>query len=331
MNYLIETKTEYTTQLVNIIAPIMHDGITALYDQARSVSVKDEELKMFQSLLRQIPTWSTELLEKETQRILTECNCPELLQDLVKAVIKANIMVLTNTPPEQKSKLKITFDIEFPQFVHKCYIVIARNIYYNPYLYYHDYSLYEQKRNQRDAIQLIKDSVVEAIRKMLPMRLILDEYLGSSFKEEQEDFDKTITEGQRNKLNGLLLADGSKPPTYTLAKSDAAPSLAAPTPVAAPPKVASMVAPAAGGSKHAENRNDNNNDEADSVSYYRKPTIEDTFSNHGSVKRVVLNKDNQPVRDSYTIEMSNNGTDIESIRKKLGERFKRNAPEMYKF
>jgi hypothetical protein len=328
MNYLVETKTEYTIQLVNILAPIIHDGISSIYDDAMKVAVKDEELKVFQSFLRRIPQWNNTLLEEETQRVLTASNCPELLRDLVNAIIKANIMVLTNTPPQEKHNLKISYQIELPKFIHNCYIETARNVYNNPFMYYHDYTLYEQKRNQRDALDLIKTSIKEAIRKMLPLRMILDEYLGNSFKDANEEFDKTLTEEQRNKLNGLLLADGSKPPVYTLAKSDAAPPAVGSKTSEKPPRHGISEKPQR--PVLVEKTGKPDNEEADSVSYYRRPTIEDTFSNHNSVKRVVVNKDNQPVRDSYTLDMSNGGTDIESIRKKLGERFRKKTPEIYK-
>ena len=34
MNYLVETKTEYTIQLTNILAPIIFEGITSIYEDA---------------------------------------------------------------------------------------------------------------------------------------------------------------------------------------------------------------------------------------------------------------------------------------------------------
>ena len=99
MNFLVETKTEYTYQLINIITPYLYEGFKSIYEEAKKISKKGEELKVFQTCLRRIPSWSADTIKAETKRISTDSNCSDILDDLLKAVIKANIMILTNTPP----------------------------------------------------------------------------------------------------------------------------------------------------------------------------------------------------------------------------------------
>jgi hypothetical protein len=328
MNYLVETKKEFTIQLVNILSPLIFDGMVSIYDFAKKTSKPNEELMNFQKLLKRVLHWNPEMLNTETQRILSASNCPELLTDLVNAIIKANIMVLTNTPPEKKDTLKITFHIEFSNFVHKTYIETARNVYQNPFLFYHEYTLYDLKRNQRDAMELIRASIKEAIRKMLPLKLILKEYLGSSFEAtspKKSDFDKAVTEDERNQLNAMATAvnqDGGKLEKYSLEKRTETEHKH----TTEKPEVEYVRVDPAQKPKLVE-------DDADSVSYYRKPTVEDSFSNHRSmapVKAVAINK-NTSFKDSYSLDITEDGgTDIESIRKRIGERFRRNAPDFYK-
>ena len=111
MNYLVETKAEYTTQLINIIYPFIYDGIKSLYDEALKVAKDNEELKIFQSFLKKIPSWNPLILDSEITRILKDSDCTELLPQLLNAVIKSNIMVLTNTPPEKKHTIKLPKNI----------------------------------------------------------------------------------------------------------------------------------------------------------------------------------------------------------------------------
>lgn len=222
MNYLVETKIEYTTQLINIIAPYVYEGIVSIYNEAKKIANKNEELKIFQTFLRKIPKWNKNLIDNETKRIVKESTCGDILEELIKAVIKSNIMLLTNTPPEKKSKLKINYVIELPIFIHNVYIESARNIFQNPFLFYHDYTSFELKKNQRDAINLIKTSVNEAIRKMLPLNLILKEFLGNSFTDqniEEEEIDKHISEQQKTKLMQMLKNENEDGLAYSISSA----------------------------------------------------------------------------------------------------------------
>ena len=63
--------------------------------------------------------------------------------------------------------------IKTQDFIHLVYIECAREIWNNPYLMYHQYPPIELKRNQRDTINLIKESIKEAIRKLLPLKALL--------------------------------------------------------------------------------------------------------------------------------------------------------------
>ena len=109
----------------------------------------NDELKLFQNFLRKIPLWNDYIIKKESARILKDAEKGDIIEDLIKAVIKANIMILTNTPPEKKDKLRIKHDITYIKFIHNSYIEIARNIFQNPYLFYHKYNSYELKKKSK--------------------------------------------------------------------------------------------------------------------------------------------------------------------------------------
>jgi hypothetical protein len=217
--YIVETKTEYTTQLVNILTPYLYEGIFTIYEDSLKVSKDKDELKNFQTLLRKVPNWNQHIILEETNRIVSKSNKGTLIDDLIKAVIKSNIMILTNTTPENKNKLKIKHNITTDYFIHYCYIEIARNIFNNPYLLCQKYGPYELKKNQRDTIELIKNCIKESIRKLLPLDLILKEYIGESFQETNTDFDNPISESDTDKVKKMLSKEKPKDEKFSLIKN----------------------------------------------------------------------------------------------------------------
>lgn len=212
-NFLVEAKQEYTIQLVNILAPLIYEGITSIYNEINNISTSDNILKNFQSGLSRIPKWNNQLIETETQRIMNNSKSFSWLEDLIKATLKANIIVLTYNPTV-KNQIKIHpnlyQNIKINDFIHKCYIECARELWNNPYLLYHNYPPLELKRNQRETIGLIKDCIKEAIRKLLPAKYICQIYLGEDMVEENnnnDNFNETITEAESKNLNRLVKKD----------------------------------------------------------------------------------------------------------------------------
>ena len=69
ITFLVEKRNDYTIHLVNTIAPLVFEGVRAIYKEAQSVSTDNYVLKIFQSLLKRIPKWNTSMIENETNRI----------------------------------------------------------------------------------------------------------------------------------------------------------------------------------------------------------------------------------------------------------------------
>ena len=216
--YLVETKKEYTFHLIQLLTPLIYEGLQSIYINAKNSSNESETLKIFQILLRKIPTWTDYIIMQETNRILKISSKGDIIDDLIKAVIKSNIMLLTNTTPENKDKLKIKHDITTHKFIHNAYIEVARNIYQNPFLFYHKYNNYELKKNQRDVNDIIKNSIIEAIRKLLPMNIILQNYLGSTFNNQSENLHELMPDSEYKKLKFLISKDPYKDKEFELKK-----------------------------------------------------------------------------------------------------------------
>lgn len=211
MNFLVETKNEYTIQLINILTPHLYEGFESIYNESKKIIKKGEEkkvLKAFQQFIKKIPSWNTNLIENETIRIRNASRC-DFLNNLLKAVIKANIILLSNNNPNcNNTQIDQEFlDIPLSKFIHKCYIECARQFYNSPYLFYHDMKPIDRKRNQRDANDFIKSSIKEAIRKILPVQHILNQYLGSKIQIGPDQVDKPISNADSDNLKNLLSQD----------------------------------------------------------------------------------------------------------------------------
>ena len=182
MNFLIETKQEYTIHLVNSLYPLTYEGIQNIYEEAKKASKGNDELKIFQIMLSDVPKWNPNIIDTEYQRIIRLNNLGKTIEDLLKAVIKANIVVLTNTNIEYDDKLlkELNIQDDFKNFIHLVYIECARTFYNTPFLFSHRESALDIKRNQSEIFKIIQDCIKNAIRKMVPLQITIKTYLGKN-------------------------------------------------------------------------------------------------------------------------------------------------------
>lgn len=205
MSCIVETKKEFTIQLVNILSPLIYEGINSIYSEAKKISKKNNTiLKTFQSFLKRIPKWENDMIEQETVRIITSLDTTFDIVNLLKAIVKSNIQILTNNNNVEK---KLYDDIKLADFIHRVYIECAREFWNNPYLMYHVYEPIDLKRNQRESINMIKECIRESIRKMLPRKYILEKYLGEEVEKEiiNNNFDKIQSEQEERNLNRMVM------------------------------------------------------------------------------------------------------------------------------
>jgi hypothetical protein len=212
LNILVETKNEYISHLINILTPLIFEGIQSIYKEAQKTSDATDVLKIFQTYLKRIPKWNQNLIDTETERIINSSHSYGWLGDLIKATLKSSLIVLMYNPTKKiQERVDSSFykDISTSDFIHKVYIECAREIWNNPYLLYHNYPPIEIKRNQRDCMNIIKECIKEALRKLLPVKHILNIYLGEDIEEDTNDnqFEKSITEAEEKNLTKIIKKD----------------------------------------------------------------------------------------------------------------------------
>jgi hypothetical protein len=212
LNVLVETKNEYTTHLTNILTPLVFEGLQSVYKQSLDVAKNNDILKIFQSFLKAIPKWNQVMIEKETNRIINSSHSYGWLNDLIKATLKANLIVLMYNPTcktQAKVEPVLYQNIKTCDFIHRVYIECARELWNNPYLLYHNYPPIEIKRNQRDCMNIIKDCIKEALRKLLPVKHILEIYLGEDIEvdKNEDQFEKALTDVEERNLTKIIQRD----------------------------------------------------------------------------------------------------------------------------
>jgi len=210
INILVEAKTEYTKQLTNTLVPYLYEGIESIYDDAIELLKESNEeistLRMFQNLLKKVPKWNQDIIDKEMQRILDRSQCV-WLPDLIAAVFVANTKILTAVRTvDSKKKINLTIT-KVGHFLHKCYIECAREFYKNPFLMDKEHvNSSERQRNVRDSMKIIDQCICDAVRKLLPFQEILQQYLGESFADEDDISDNKYikTPVKKSKVNQYL-------------------------------------------------------------------------------------------------------------------------------
>ena len=160
----------------------MFTGFRDIFEQSKKIMNGNSVFKNFQILLSNVPKWNNYMLEKEVADITKETGC-DWLDNLITAVFVSHSKILTSVkvgnyrPKNKKIDLKIPDTVSF---IHQCYVEAAREFYKNPMLFLDDTKIIrpdEILKNSILAQSIIKESVLNTIRKLLPFRNILTEYL----------------------------------------------------------------------------------------------------------------------------------------------------------
>lgn len=191
VNSLTESKNEWCARLVNILTHHIRDGLKSIFDESIKICEDNDEsnkyLMTFQNLLTTIPDWNPNTIEVERKRIESNSGC-KYLEDLITCVHIIQLKALTCIRVGNKQK---KIDIEIPsldKFIHQVYIIAARKIYANTYLYEKDLFPMQIQKNNRILEVLIQESILNAIRENVPVESILRAYM-----EENETFEDVET------------------------------------------------------------------------------------------------------------------------------------------
>jgi hypothetical protein len=188
-NALVDAKNEYTKLLTSYLTPCITEGFISLYEDAknekeekRNDSRYDDysEIQIFQDFIKKIPKWNQDIIDKESDRIVQRSKC-DWLERLLYGVFVSNAKVLSivRIQPKKDDKMRLKIP-KLRNFVHKCYVECGRELYKVAYLFDdEDITSIEKQKNIRDINSIVREGVIEAVRKLLPIQDILKDCIGN--------------------------------------------------------------------------------------------------------------------------------------------------------
>ena len=188
-NALVDAKNEYTKLLTSYLTPCITEGFISLYDDAknekeekRNDSRYDDysEIQIFQDFIKKIPKWNQDIIDKESDRIIQRSKC-DWLERLLYGVFVSNAKVLSivRIQPKKDDKMRLKIP-KLRNFVHKCYVECGRELYKVAYLFDdEDITSIEKQKNVRDINSIVREGVIEAVRRLLPIQDILKDCIGN--------------------------------------------------------------------------------------------------------------------------------------------------------
>jgi hypothetical protein len=208
---LVDAKTEYTKQLVNILKSNIYFIFLEIYEDCKELCKTNKTPKKvffeFQQKMRDIPSWNTEVINSHCENIVKNSRC-DWIDELITAVFVSHTRILTSI---NFTKTKGKIDLNIPKtshFIHKCFIDIARYFWKNSYLFDENVNKFDYQKNRRESELLIETSINETIRRELPVKDILRKYLQNDEPEPESPIKTMVLKELENcsneKLNKLM-------------------------------------------------------------------------------------------------------------------------------
>ena len=184
---LHESKNEWGARLLTILTPLIIEGLKSIFDESYKLCKDNNEtekyLMTFQNFITRIPKWNSTIIETEKKRIVEISGC-SYLEELVTCIHIIQLKLLTAMRVGQKQK---KIDINIPKlddFIHKCYINIARKVYKNVYLFELNCPPLQIQRHSRELEIIVQECILNAVRDSIPVESILKAYMDETIEED---------------------------------------------------------------------------------------------------------------------------------------------------
>jgi hypothetical protein len=184
---LHESKNEWGARLLTILTPLIIEGFKSIFDESYKLCCDNNEtekyLMTFQNFITRIPKWNSAIIETEKKRIIDRSGC-SYLEELVTCIHIIQLKLLTAMRVGKKQK---KIDINIPKlddFIHKCYINVARKMYKNVYLFDLNCQPLQIQKNNRELELIIQECILNAVRDSIPLESILKAYMDETVEED---------------------------------------------------------------------------------------------------------------------------------------------------
>ena len=178
-----EARSEYTKQLATFIVPNIVSWFQTLW--SRNASDRQRCLGAFQNECEEIAKWNQDRIHDEVRVLLEKTGC-DYMEELMTAVFVAHTKVLTAVRLSSKQKkLSITVP-KLDHFIHRVFRESARVFWKTPFLFMSDSGVVDRQKNLLQIEALATEAITTAVRGLLPVKQILQDYLGEDEEEIEE-------------------------------------------------------------------------------------------------------------------------------------------------
>jgi len=180
-----EARNEYLKQLYTWITPYMIQFYRTIWTDSLRTGGNQRVMVVFQERCAEVPKWNQDTIDGHVGKLLDSCRC-DYLEELMSAVFIAHTKVLIAVRiSSRQKKLQITLP-KLDHFLHRIFSECARSFWKAPYLFLEDAKPIEMQKNLLQAEALCNDAIGSAVRSLLPIKNILNEYLSEDLAEEVE-------------------------------------------------------------------------------------------------------------------------------------------------
>ena len=227
-----EARVEYQKQMANkLVLPLL-----AFFRKIRAdlwTESQQSILSRFQKKCAEIPKWNQDMVAEETNRLIESSHC-DYLEELMTALFIAHTKVMASVRVNKKSK-KLTITVpKLDHFLHRVFTEAAKSFWKAPFLFQEDIPAVDRQKNLLQAEAMIEEAIYAAVRDMLPIKKILQEYISEPGDEDEEEVKPSPEEIPAPASPASPPAVVSLPPLLESPAPAPAPAAPAPAPTPAP-------------------------------------------------------------------------------------------------
>lgn len=164
-----------SVEVTEHMCPVIRDFFINVYENPDTFLEPDQKepqssLIKFQLALKKVPNWTNTQIKKHIDEITNHCNWfKQLLIGLFVAHVKMISDGIRTSSKSRRLNVKLPSD---ETFVHTCFVTCAHNLYEDPFIMKEP-----EKKRQEELDKRMHDCVMKSIRKLLPLREILNEHI----------------------------------------------------------------------------------------------------------------------------------------------------------
>tara|TARA_Y100000389_G_scaffold2164_1_gene2193 strand:+ start:14450 stop:15304 length:855 start_codon:yes stop_codon:yes gene_type:complete len=193
VNSIVEAKAEYTKQLQSIMTEPLYSKVISTYLACEETPDEEKQntLVEMQKRMQEVPNWNQYNIETLSRDVTKNCS---YFSDLLAAVFVSNVKILTSIRMSKSKRVQIKMPTN-EHFIHNAFVKIAEELFENPRILKK-----ESVALKKEIYIIIHEAIHNAIRTLLPLQHILQNYMADSDSESESDSEEPVPEDGEDNL-----------------------------------------------------------------------------------------------------------------------------------